>query len=79
MVCSFKASSYFLELCATFTPTVLHREFYQAQAQDVGVEIDIRLRITCDRGHMVDSEDLFVHLLPPPDLQIRPSPPGLPV
>src|SRR6266478_2190237 len=41
----------------------VHRELYQAQAQDVGVEIDIRLRITCDRGQMVDSEDLFVHLL----------------
>src|SRR5713226_2220271 len=43
----------------------VHREFYQAQAQDAGVEIDIRLRITCDCGHMVDSEDLLVHLLPP--------------
>jgi hypothetical protein len=46
----------------------VHREFHQAQAQDVGVEIDIRLRITRDRGDMVDSEDLLAHLLPPPDL-----------
>jgi hypothetical protein len=48
----------------------VHRQFHQAQAEDVGVEIDIRLRITCDRGDMVDSEELFVHLVRLPDCKL---------
>src|SRR5579862_7517055 len=35
------------------------------EARDVGIEIDIPLRITCIAGDMVDSEDLSVHLLRP--------------
>jgi hypothetical protein len=37
----------------------VHGEFYQPQSQYAAIEVDVLLRVSGDRGDMVDSEDGF--------------------